>query len=115
MAKTSVIQLHESPDNQYYLDSIENTNLSLDTNHGAGLIQSKASSLIGEALRSRVDRIDHDNCDAGDEDAFFVADLGEVYRQHMRWKLNLARVKPHFGKNSIPANCPPTNFNSRQM
>jgi ornithine decarboxylase len=26
-----------------------------------------------------------------------VADLGEVYRQHLRWKLNLPRVKPFYG------------------
>jgi hypothetical protein len=27
-----------------------------------------------------------------------VADLGEVYRQHLRWKRNLPRVKPFYGK-----------------
>lgn len=54
--------------------------------------------LIGEALRARIQDIDGDTCDAGEEDTFFVADLGEVYRQHLRWKLNLRRVKPHYGK-----------------
>lgn len=53
--------------------------------------------LVGEALRKRVETIDHNICDPGDEDAFFVADLGEVYRQHLRWKLNLRRVKPFYG------------------
>jgi ornithine decarboxylase len=53
--------------------------------------------LIGQALKSRVETIDHDTCDVGEEDAFFIADLGEVYRQHLRWKKNLARVKPHYG------------------
>ncbi len=53
--------------------------------------------LIGNALRKRVESIDHDVCEPGDEDSFFVADLGEVYRQHMRWKLNLPRVKPFYG------------------
>lgn len=48
--------------------------------------------LIGDALKERVKNIDHEICDPGDEDTFFVADLGEVYRQHMRWKLNLPRV-----------------------
>jgi ornithine decarboxylase len=62
--------------------------------HGAGL----SKQLIGEALKSRVEALDPDTCDAGDEDTFFVADLGEVYRQHMRWKKNLARVKPHYGQ-----------------
>jgi ornithine decarboxylase len=102
MAKTAVYNLPELPDKQLYLDSINTTNHCFDHNHGAGLTkQDVASSLIGEALKSRIDHIDHDNCDAGDEDAFFVADLGEVYRQHLRWKLNLGRVKPHYGMLSL--------------
>ena len=66
-------------------------------NHGA----SASTQLIGAALKSRVEAIDHDLCDVGDEDTFFVADLGEVYRQHLRWKKNLARVKPHYGKQKM--------------
>lgn len=60
-----------------------------------GVVTSK--QLIGEALRQRVESIDHEMCDPGDEDTFFVADLGEVYRQHLRWKKNLPRVKPFYG------------------
>jgi ornithine decarboxylase len=59
-----------------------------------------SQQLIGNALRDRVENIDHERCEAGDEDTFFVADLGEVYRQHLRWKLNLPRVKPFYGKRS---------------
>ena len=58
----------------------------------------KAKSLIADALKNRVEAIDHNVCGAGDEDAFFVADLGEVYRQHLRWKNHLGRVKPHYGE-----------------
>lgn len=54
--------------------------------------------MIGDALKEKVENIDHDICEPGDEDTFFVADLGEVYRQHMRWKKNLSRVKPFYGK-----------------
>ena len=53
--------------------------------------------LTKDVLRARVGAIDTDTCAAGDEDAFFVADMGEVYRQHLRWKMNLKRVKPHYG------------------
>jgi ornithine decarboxylase len=53
--------------------------------------------LIGQALKERVDQVNPETCEVGDEDAFFVADLGQVYRQHMRWKLHLPRVKPHYG------------------
>lgn len=61
-----------------------------------------AKQLIGDALKNKVAGIDHDLCDPGDEDTFFVADLGEVYRQHMRWKKNLPRVKPFYGKLLVP-------------
>jgi ornithine decarboxylase len=57
-----------------------------------------AKQLIGEALRERVENIDHEFCEPGEEDTFFVADLGEVYRQHLRWKRNLPRIKPFYGK-----------------
>ena len=54
--------------------------------------------LIGNALKERVQSIYYETCEAGEEDTFFVADLGEVYRQHMRWKKNLPRVKPFYGE-----------------
>jgi ornithine decarboxylase len=75
------------------LKAVDHT-FDLTVDHGAG----KAKQLIGEALKGRIEVIDHDVCQVGEEDAFFVADLGEVYRQHLRWKKNLARVKPHFGE-----------------
>jgi len=53
--------------------------------------------LVGKALEERVEAIDHESCEPGEEDTFFVADLGEVYRQHMRWKKNMPRVKPFYG------------------
>lgn len=53
--------------------------------------------LTEQALKKRVEGVDADTCEAGEEDTFFVADLGEVYRQHLRWKMNLPRVKPHYG------------------
>ncbi|KAL0632928.1 Ornithine decarboxylase [Maublancomyces gigas] len=55
-----------------------------------------AHALISQALQTRINSIDPDVCEAGGEDAFFVADLGEVYRQHMRWKINLPRVEPFY-------------------
>lgn len=65
-----------------------------DANHG--VVSPK--QLIGEALHHRVEAIDHEMCDPGDEDTFFVADLGDVYRQHLRWKKNLPRVRPFYGE-----------------
>jgi ornithine decarboxylase len=87
------------------------TNLSLESIHS--IVDDETSylehngvntpkELIGDALRKRVEDIDQETCQPGDEDAFFVADLGEVYRQHMRWKLNLPRVKPFYGEFLTP-------------
>ena len=53
--------------------------------------------LVHHALKERIKGIDPNTCEAGEDDAFFVADMGEVYRQHLRWKMNLKRVKPHYG------------------
>ncbi len=71
----------------------------LDQKHG----EPSPKQLIGDALRRRVENIDHEFCEPGDEDTFFVADLGEVYRQHLRWKLNLPRVTPFYGESSSSA------------
>jgi ornithine decarboxylase len=57
--------------------------------------------IIGDALRQRVENIDVDLCHPDEEDTFFVADLGDVYRQYQRWKLNLPRVRPFYGKLSL--------------
>ena len=67
------------------------------SNHG----REYGKFLTKNVLKGRVEAIDTDTCAAGDEDAFFVADMGEVYRQHLRWKLNLKRVKPHYGAFSL--------------
>ncbi|KAK5000940.1 Ornithine decarboxylase [Elasticomyces elasticus] len=61
-----------------------------------------AKKMIHEALKNRIHNIDQDTCEAGDEDAFFVADMGDVYRQHLRWKNNLRRVKPHYAVKCNP-------------
>lgn len=58
----------------------------------------KSKTLVKDALKARVQGIDTNVCEPGEEDAFYVADLGKVYRQHMRWKQSLPRVKPHYGE-----------------
>ncbi|KAK5112904.1 hypothetical protein LTR62_003726 [Meristemomyces frigidus] len=55
-----------------------------------------AKEMIGAALQKHIGAVNPSECEPGDEDAFFVADIGEVYRQHMRWKNNLPRVTPHY-------------------
>lgn len=75
------------------LDSAES--LRLDS-HGFEVAK-KSRELVLHTLNERIKCIDSDSCRAGEEDAFFVADLGEIYRQQLRWKKNLPRVKPHYG------------------
>lgn len=68
--------------------------------HGDELLQSglTAKEAVLDVLKKRAAEVDTDRCDPGEEDAFYVADMGEVYRQHMRWKMNLGRVKPFYGE-----------------
>jgi len=61
-----------------------------------------AKEMIGAALQKHVQAVNTDDCEAGDEDAFFVADLGDVYRQHLRWKKHLGRIIPHFAVKCNP-------------
>lgn len=64
--------------------------------------EKKSKALIKAALEERVNNIDTSICEPGEEDAFYVADLGQVYRQHMRWKQSLPRVKPHYAVKCNP-------------
>lgn len=61
-----------------------------------------SQAAVKDALWRRSGTVDQDTCEAGEEDTFFVADLGDVYRQHMRWKTNLPRVKPHYAVKCNP-------------
>lgn len=58
--------------------------------------------MIGAALQKHIRGVNPHECEDGEEDAFFVADLGDVYRQHMRWKKNLKRVTPHYAVKCNP-------------
>lgn len=74
----------------------------LDIDHGvnnAPVIRGPRNprAMILDELKRRVAQVDMAGCEPGEEDAFYVADMGEIYRQHMRWKMNLSRVKPFYG------------------
>ncbi|KAK3308924.1 pyridoxal-dependent decarboxylase [Chaetomium strumarium] len=83
--------------NNVFLD-----NVSQHVHHQDRRGHDAAKQLIGNALRERVESIDYEFCEPGDEDTFFVADLGEVYRQHLRWKMNLPRVRPFYAVKCNP-------------
>ncbi|CCG82094.1 Ornithine decarboxylase [Taphrina deformans PYCC 5710] len=81
----------------------------------------QARALIKKAIIKHIasiDQVDHSaysRNDIYDDDlmsehesesgaAFFVADLGEVYRQHIRWMQHLPRVIPHYAVKCNPDN-----------
>lgn len=53
---------------------------------------------IDQMLQARLASFDPEMEDAEADNAFYIADLGEVYRQHLRWKALLPRIEPFFGK-----------------
>ncbi|ORY87538.1 pyridoxal-dependent decarboxylase [Protomyces lactucae-debilis] len=66
-----------------------------------------ARACVKRALEDQLARIEHegqnpDNIENGA--AFFVADLGEIVRQHLRWQQNLPRVVPHYAVKCNPDN-----------
>ncbi|KAJ5895221.1 hypothetical protein N7495_006912, partial [Penicillium taxi] len=86
-------------------DFISHDHFGLIANHGEDeMLQSRlmAKELVLNVLKKRAADVDLDHCGAGEEDPFYVADMGEVYRQHMRWKLNLSRVKPFYAVKCNP-------------
>ncbi|CAO1618915.1 unnamed protein product [Sympodiomycopsis kandeliae] len=60
------------------------------------------SGSIEQQLRNVLRDVDLDQCEADGENAFFVADLSEVYRQHLRWLKALPRVIPFFAVKCNP-------------
>jgi ornithine decarboxylase len=96
MSPSAIATIETTPSLTSINSYFENSKNSYVEHYNNGVNTPK--KLIGHALKERVESIEHDFCEPGDEDTFFVADLGEVYRQHMRWKLNLPRVKPFYGK-----------------
>ncbi|UZJ51106.1 hypothetical protein CBS101457_000426 [Exobasidium rhododendri] len=55
-----------------------------------------------QQFQSILRGIDVDECAADGENAFFVADLSEVYRQHLRWMRELPRIIPFYAVKCNP-------------
>lgn len=87
---------NETCNSKHYID-----NLNLITHYDG--VESNEIESVGskqavlDVLKKQIAKVKVDSCQPGEEDAFYVADLGEVYRQHLRWKLNLGSVKPFYG------------------
>ena len=62
----------------------------------------QSHELIFSSLKQRVDSINHETCDAGDENSFFVCDLGEIDRLRKYWTEILPRVQPFYAVKCNP-------------
>lgn len=62
----------------------------------AKAVPAGSRKLVAKALVAEIEKIDHEVCDAGDEDSFFVADLGEIYRSYKLWMDKIPQVHPHY-------------------
>lgn len=93
----SAITTEEIYSNQNYLklNSLPTADNGDNKHHQFGTDGS--NNLVLDILKKQIARVDLDTCEPGEEDAFYVADMGAIYRQHVRWKLNLPRVKPFYG------------------
>ncbi|CAG8709477.1 28125_t:CDS:2, partial [Dentiscutata erythropus] len=57
---------------------------------------------VKDILRDQILSLDIDRCESDAENAFFVANLDEVYNQHFRWKSLLPRIEPFYAVKCNP-------------
>ncbi|SCV04667.1 LANO_0G11606g1_1 [Lachancea nothofagi CBS 11611] len=62
----------------------------------------RAHKSIAQALQKRVESVNQEECEAGDENSFFVCDLGEIQRLYTHWRQKLPRVHPFYAVKSNP-------------
>ena len=93
MAPSAILTQHQESINFDKVNYIDNHH----GDHESDATGLASKSLVHKVMKEQIAQIDVDTCEPGEEDAFYVADMGEIYRQHLRWKMNLARVKPFYG------------------
>lgn len=64
--------------------------------YGTGYRKPCPEELVDLAIENHIIQIERPNRIGGDE-SFFIADLGQVIRQHQRWTKNLPSVRPYYG------------------
>lgn len=62
----------------------------------------QAHDEIFDALRKRIEAINEETCEPGDENSFFVCDIGEVQRLYNNWQKRLPRVQPFYAVKCNP-------------
>lgn len=62
----------------------------------------QAHSEIFKALRNRIEAINEETCEPGEENSFFVCDIGEVERLYECWHRRLPRIQPFYAVKCNP-------------
>ncbi|EIE86937.1 hypothetical protein G6F46_004087 [Rhizopus delemar] len=57
---------------------------------------------VEEIALEKIQSNSNQKWDTDQENAFFIGDLGEVFRQHLRWKALLPRIEPFFAVKCNP-------------
>lgn len=71
-------------------------------NNVGALPHEPAHDLIFQALKQRIESINEDTCEPGDENSFFVCDLGELQKLYLNWKKELPKVQPFYAVKCNP-------------
>lgn len=66
------------------------------------LPHAQAHEAIFASLRQKIETINGETCEPGDENSFFVCDIGEVERLYMNWRRQLPRVQPFYAVKCNP-------------
>ncbi|CAI1532070.1 hypothetical protein SEUBUCD646_0K00470 [Saccharomyces eubayanus] len=62
----------------------------------------QSHSEIFQALKTRIGKINNETCDPGEENSFFICDLGEIKRLYYNWVKELPRIKPFYAVKCNP-------------
>ena len=78
------------------------TNLRINNPDFINLPHEPNHSVINEQLINHIDKINNETCLAGEENSFFIGDLGELDNLFKNWKLQLPRIQPFYAVKCNP-------------
>ncbi|QLQ80850.1 hypothetical protein HG537_0E02050 [Torulaspora globosa] len=62
----------------------------------------QAHTHIFNALKKRIEAINEETCEPGDENSFFVCDIGEIDRLYRNWERELPGIQPFYAVKCNP-------------
>lgn len=78
------------------LPALSETALTSKVIHATGYRNLPPDELVDLAIESHIARIVKRSL-VGSDESFFIADLGQVLRQHRRWTQNMPGIRPYYG------------------